>query len=136
MALEVWTVLWDVKSEGNLAPAGTWAQKKMKVVNAAGETKEKNNSYANVPAGGVVKTSQVQSAKLVSVEAESAEEAVLAVKKFYAVSSGGGTAGSGGVGQTQAEMWETASSLLTGPRSNTAFTGKQAAGVLTEVTVL
>lgn len=111
MAKEAWTVLFDVKKAGSMEPA-LWAEKKLKVQNGALETKEKNAGLATATPGAI-KTVDVQECKFVTIEAESAEEAVLAVKKYY---------GSGGKTAAEAKQLETTTAALTGPQINN-FTG-------------
>lgn len=128
MAEEEWTVMFDPKPVGNLAPPN-WAKAKNKVINAAGETKEKNTGGVNRQPG-VLKTSVPQEVKIVTIVAESAEEAILAVNKFYSLG-----------GQSCPEkVLETASLASTGPKTTTPTVGnaKMAAvvtGNLTEVAV-
>ncbi len=126
MAKEEWTVLFDIKSAGNIEPA-VWAEKKLKVVNGAAETKEKNEGGVNRQPGANIKTNVVQEAKIVTVIAESAEEAVLAVRKYYAAG-----------GKTAAEAGQLETAGVAGPIGNFVNASKWAAAVtgnLTEVTV-
>ncbi len=125
-----WTVLFDVKSCGTMSPAVGWAEKKLKVVNVAGETKEKNTGGVDRQAGAQVKTAEVQECKIVSILAESAEEACLAVNKFYGL--GGPSA------LTTAAEGPLEVLVGNGPNGAKAYSGKQAAVAatnLTEVTV-
>ncbi len=123
MAKEEWTVVFDVKSAGMISPA-VWAEKKLKVTKLSdGSTLEKNEGGIN-RAG--IKTNTVQNAKIVTVIAESAEEAALAVSKFY---------GCGGQGATPAVL----EAAQNGPKTSQFINGKMAAvvtGNLTEVAVI
>lgn len=134
MAKEEFTVLFGVQDSAG-APA-IWAEKKLKVLNAAGETKEKNLSppeTSGYKAGGsVVKSCEPQECKIVTITAESAEEACLAVYKYYG--QGGQFAAENKLLENVTPNATTASA--TGPNTMTGLnTGKWAAGVLTEVAV-
>ncbi len=124
MPKEEYTVVYDIQAAGSPAPA-VWAEKKLKIVNAAGETKEKNESGVN-RGTGVPKTTVPQNAKIVTIIAESAEEAVLAVQKYYS---------QGGQFAVEAKQLESAVSTNL-PAANTLIRGgKWMASVATEVAV-
>lgn len=133
MAITEWTVIFDVQNCGTLSPL-KWNEKQMKVVNAALETKEKNIGGSasaavttNSRAPFAIKRNVPQNCKIVTVEAESAEEAILAVNKFYSY---------GGQSAATAVLENVATS---GPRTtNLVGNGKWAAVTaanLTEVAV-
>lgn len=93
MAKEAWTVMFNIRDVGGMEPFIV-KEKKLKVMTAAGATKEKNGTYQlNAPAANI-KTAEVQECYFVTLEAESAEEAVLAVQKYYG--AGGKTAAEAG----------------------------------------
>jgi hypothetical protein len=76
MAKEKWTVFLDPQPT-QMAPAN-WKEKEL----VTGEGKEKNAGYLTAAPGTVI-TNIVQTCKFVTVEAESAAEALKAVARFY-----------------------------------------------------
>lgn len=83
MAIEKWTVLFDVRDAGNERPVTGWKEKELKVqkIGATNTTLEKNKPALLAEAGKFA-TCEIQKCKFVTVEAESAEEACLVVDRF------------------------------------------------------
>ncbi len=97
MAITEWTVFFGQRDAGNLKPVVGWTEKQLKVAGLTGSTLEKNKPCI-LREGGSVKTSEVQQAFFVTVEAESAEEACLVVDRF--LSQGLGPFGTGTLTET------------------------------------
>jgi hypothetical protein len=73
LAKEKYTVIYSMQDAGGIGPAN-WAEKEVKVKGG-----EKNAGYV----GSALKIGEPLMAKVVTIEAEGAEEAAEAVRKFY-----------------------------------------------------
>ena len=84
MAIEKWTVFYGQRDAGNQKPVTGWKEKEMIVLKNASTTKLEKNKPWNVEQPGTFASAEIGECKFVTVQAESAEEAILVVDKFLA----------------------------------------------------